>query len=286
MNAAGKIDSIHIAKDEEGKSLGFGFCNYPIAEDAAKAVEMFDQKEVEGDKLYVGRAMKKAKREKFLKDKYERMKIERAKKYSGVNLYVKHLDDSIDDERLRKEFEKFGNITSAKVMREPSGRSKGFGFVCFESTEQSTRAMAEMNSKIVEGKPLYVALAQRKEVRRQNLEKEFHERRSNQNPKNPGRGQGGPPSRGRGFRGQQRPPNAYPQNYLFNGRMGPQQMMFQQPPMNRGFMRGNPIMPGGMGRQMPYNNMPMVPPGNLQQARGRPNRGPVPMQNRQAMNLR
>lgn len=33
----------------------------------------------------------------------------------GVNLYVKNLDDGIDDERLRKEFSPYGTITSAKV---------------------------------------------------------------------------------------------------------------------------------------------------------------------------
>lgn len=35
----------------------------------------------------------------------------------GVNLYVKNLDDGIDDERLRKEFAPFGTITSAKVLK-------------------------------------------------------------------------------------------------------------------------------------------------------------------------
>ena len=54
----------------------------------------------------------------------------------GVNLYVKNLDDTIDDDRLRKEFAPFGTITSAKVMCE-DGRSKGFGFVCFSSPEVS-----------------------------------------------------------------------------------------------------------------------------------------------------
>jgi polyadenylate-binding protein len=36
-------------------------------------------------------------------------------KYQGVNLYIKNLDDTIDDDRLKKEFSKFGTITSAKV---------------------------------------------------------------------------------------------------------------------------------------------------------------------------
>ena len=34
----------------------------------------------------------------------------------GVNLYVKNLNDTIDDERLRKEFAPYGTITSAKVL--------------------------------------------------------------------------------------------------------------------------------------------------------------------------
>lgn len=35
--------------------------------------------------------------------------------FQGVNLYVKNLDDSINDEKLRKEFSPYGMITSAKV---------------------------------------------------------------------------------------------------------------------------------------------------------------------------
>jgi len=79
------------------------------------------------------------------------------------------LDDTIDDERLRKEFSPYGNISSAKVMSESSGRSKGFGFVCFSTPEEATKAVTEMNNRIVGSKPLYVALAQRKDERKMHL---------------------------------------------------------------------------------------------------------------------
>merc|ERR1712166_649827 len=81
----------------------------------------------------------------------------------GVNLFVKNLDDNVDDEKLREAFTPFGTISSAKVMSDEKGTSKGFGFVCFDSQEEATKAVSEMNGHILANKPLYVALAQRKE---------------------------------------------------------------------------------------------------------------------------
>lgn len=68
-----------------------------------------------GKILYCGRAQKKAERQAELKERFEKIKLERINRYQGVNLYVKNLEDIIDDERLRKEFSQFGTITSARV---------------------------------------------------------------------------------------------------------------------------------------------------------------------------
>lgn len=172
----GSIKSAVIMRDEHGKSKCFGFINFESAEDAEKAVEEVNGKEVNGKQVYVGRAQKKAEREAELKKKFEQMKLEHLTKYQGVNLYIKNLDDDFDDDKLRGVFDRFGTITSAKVMRDSKGNSKGFGFVCYASPEEATKAVTEMNGKIVGTKPLYVALAQRKEIRRAQLEAQFAQR--------------------------------------------------------------------------------------------------------------
>jgi polyadenylate-binding protein len=173
----GVVLSSKSMSDENGKSRGFGFVAFENPEDAEKAV--IDTNETllpSGKKLFVGRAQKKAERQAELKRKHELLKMERMQRYQGVNLYVKNLDDTIDDERLRKEFAVYGTITSAKVMSEDSGRSRGFGFVCFSSPEEATKAVTEMNGRIVGSKPLYVALAQRKEDRKAQLATQYMQR--------------------------------------------------------------------------------------------------------------
>ncbi|CAH4031111.1 polyadenylate-binding protein 1-A [Pieris brassicae] len=172
----GRITSHKVMYKDDGASRGFGFVAFEDPDCAERACMELNGKElVEGKPLYVGRAQKKAERQKELKRKFEQLKSERLTRYQGVNLYVKNLDDTIDDERLRKEFAPFGTITSAKVMLE-DGRSKGFGFVCFSSPEEATKAVTEMNGRIVGTKPLYVALAQRKEDRKAHLTSQYMQR--------------------------------------------------------------------------------------------------------------
>ncbi|XP_040825385.1 polyadenylate-binding protein 1-like [Ochotona curzoniae] len=173
--------SVKVMTDERGRSKGFGFVSFERHEDAQRAVNEMNGKEFNGRLIYVGRAQKKVERQTELKHKFEQMKQQRITRYQGVNLYVKNLDDGIDDQRLRKEFASFGTITSAKVMME-GRRSRGFGFVCFSSPEEATKAVTEMNGRIVATKPLYVALAQRKEERQAHLTNQYMQRVTNARP--------------------------------------------------------------------------------------------------------
>ncbi|CAI4224114.1 unnamed protein product [Auanema sp. JU1783] len=181
FSAYGKITSFTVMKQQDGKSRGFGFVAFEKPEDAENAVAAMNDKVLDGSdlKLFVGRAQKKSERNAELKKKFEQHKSERASKFSGVNLYVKNLDDSVNDETLRKHFEQHGKITSVKVMTDETGRSKGFGFVCFENPEEATKAVTEMNTKMVCSKPLYVAIAQRKEDRRAQLASQYMQRLAN-----------------------------------------------------------------------------------------------------------
>lgn len=173
FGAFGTVSSLLIQRDDSNNSKGFGFVNFVNAEDAERAVDQLHDSDYYGKKLFVSRAQKKSEREDELRRQHlQELRVEKPQpKFQGVNLYVKNLAEEVNDELLRKEFSKYGQITSAKVMRdETTGLSKGFGFVCFTSPEDATEAVLKMNGFKMHTKEIYVALAQRKEDRRTLLE--------------------------------------------------------------------------------------------------------------------
>ncbi|XP_066435111.1 polyadenylate-binding protein 1-like [Eleutherodactylus coqui] len=169
--------SVKVMTDAIGKSKGFGFVNFEKHEDALRATDEMNGKEVNGKPLYVGRAQKKSERQAELRRKFEQLKQARIARCQGINLYIKNLADCIDDKQLKQAFSPYGTITSAKVMMNGK-HSKGFGFVCFSSPDEAAKAVTEMNGRIVASKPLYVALAQRKKQRLALLANQFTQRRN------------------------------------------------------------------------------------------------------------
>lgn len=78
-------------------------------------------------------------------------------------LFVGSLSWGTDDQALRAAFERFGEITEAKVIADrETGRSRGFGFVTFTSADAATKAAEEMNGTELDGRALNVDIAQDK----------------------------------------------------------------------------------------------------------------------------
>ncbi|XP_045809594.1 polyadenylate-binding protein 3-like [Trifolium pratense] len=226
----GAITSATIMKDANGKSRCFGFVNFQSSDSAAAAVEKLNGTINDAKVLFVGRAQRKAEREHELKTKFEQEKISRYEKLQGANLYLKNLDDDFTDEKLKDLFSEFGTITSCRVMLDSHGHSKGSGFVAFSTPEEANKALNEMNGKLVGRKPLFVAVAQRKEERKAQLQAHFAQIRA------PG---GLAPLAG-----------AIPGYHPGAPRLAPQQLYFGQgtpgfiPPQPAGFGFQQQILPG------------------------------------------
>ncbi|ERN03845.1 hypothetical protein AMTRI_Chr05g73760 [Amborella trichopoda] len=228
----GPITSAVVMRDASGNSKGFGFINFQNPNDAATAVEKLNGTTNNDDKVwYVGRAQKKSEREAELKAKFEQERNGRLEKLQAANLYLKNLDDSLDDEKLKELFSEFGVITSCKIMRDSQGQSRGSGFVAFSSPDEAARAVAEMNGKMIGRKPLYVALAQRREERKARLQAQFAQMRA---------AVGVPPAM---------PANMSP-FHPAGPRLTPQQLFYGQgapglmPPQPAGYGYQQPLLPG------------------------------------------
>jgi len=185
----GAITSSTIMEDKQNRK--FAFVNYENADDAKKAVEALNGKDIrtdeqkaasdgkeadESEQMYVGRAQTKAERARELAKQSggkPAAAAAPAAQTAGVNPYVKNLDEETDDAALKVLFSDFGNVTSAAAMKDEKGRCKGFGFVSFSSPGEATKAVTEMHLKVVNGKPLYVGLAEKRGDRQERLRQRY-----------------------------------------------------------------------------------------------------------------
>ncbi len=89
-----------------------------------------------------------------------------------MNIFVARLNFKTRREDLQKAFENFGQVTSAKIVKDrDTGRSKGFGFVEMPNDDEANKAIAGLNETELDGRTIVVKPA---------------------NPKAPGGGDGAP----------------------------------------------------------------------------------------------
>jgi RNA recognition motif-containing protein len=84
-------------------------------------------------------------------------------------MYVSNLSFHTNDDELRKLFEEFGSVSSAKVITDrETGRSRGFGFVEMDSNDDAQNAMKQLHGKSIEGRAMSVSEAREKAPRNDN----------------------------------------------------------------------------------------------------------------------
>merc|ERR1711981_956057 len=143
FSAFGNILSCKVAQDmSNGEPKGYGFVHFETEEAALNAIQKVNGMLLNGKKVYVGRFVPRKDREMELGEK--------ARKFT--NVYVKNINDEYDETKLNEMFQKYGKISSVKVMKSDDGKSKGFGFVSFESPEEAMNACDELNGQDLDGK--------------------------------------------------------------------------------------------------------------------------------------
>jgi RNA recognition motif-containing protein len=74
-----------------------------------------------------------------------------------MNIYVGNLSSNATDETIRQAFESFGQVTSARVIKDKyTGQSRGFGFVEMLEQAQAQTAIKSLNGKELMGKQMSV----------------------------------------------------------------------------------------------------------------------------------
>ncbi|XP_020227068.1 28 kDa ribonucleoprotein, chloroplastic [Cajanus cajan] len=147
----GSAELIEVLYDREtGKSRGFAFVTMSCIEDCNTVIENLDGKEFLGRTLRVNFSNKPKPKEPLYPE-------------TENKLFVGNLSWTVTNESLTQAFQEYGNVVGARVLYDgETGRSRGYGFVCYSTKEEMESALAALNDVELEGRAMRVSLAQGK----------------------------------------------------------------------------------------------------------------------------
>lgn len=158
FNTIGPVASIRVCRDSvTRRSLGYAYVNFHSVQDAERALETLNFSNVKGRPCRIMWSHRDP----------------ASRKSTGANVFVKNLDKSIDNKALHDTFCLFGNILSCKVAQDPDGKSRGFGFVHFESEEGAKVAIEKLNGMKIGNKQVFVGVFQKHAEREDGTPKQF-----------------------------------------------------------------------------------------------------------------
>ncbi|KAJ1401679.1 RNA-binding domain superfamily [Sesbania bispinosa] len=147
----GSAELIEVLYNRDtGKSRGFAFVTMSCIEDCNAVIENLDGRVFMGRTLRVNFSDKpKAKEPLYPETEHK--------------LFVGNLSWSVTSESLTEVFQEYGTVVGARVLYDgETGKSRGYGFVCFSKKSEMEAALASLNDVELEGRAMRVSLAQGK----------------------------------------------------------------------------------------------------------------------------
>ncbi|CAN7115641.1 unnamed protein product [Brassica rapa subsp. narinosa] len=176
FESAGNVEMVEVIYDKEtGRSRGFGFVTMSSVSEVEAAAQQFNGYELDGRPLRVNAGPPPPKRE----DSFSRGPRSSfgssgsgygggAAAGSGNRVYVGNLSWGVDDMALESLFGEQGKVVEARVIYDrDSGRSKGFGFVTYNSAQEVQNAIRTLNGADLDGRQIRVSEAEARPPRRQ-----------------------------------------------------------------------------------------------------------------------
>ncbi|KAF0933406.1 hypothetical protein E2562_018513 [Oryza meyeriana var. granulata] len=130
-----------------GRSRGFAFVTMSTVADCEQVIKNLD------GSLYSGRPM----RVNFADKPKPKLPLYPETEHK---LFVGNLSWTVTSEMLTEMFQQCGNVVGARVLYDgETGRSRGYGFVCYSTKEEMDEALSSLNGTELEGREIRVNLA-------------------------------------------------------------------------------------------------------------------------------
>jgi len=140
---AGSVTSAQIPLNHMGKSRGFGFVEMGTPEEAQAAIDLFNEKDLDGRTIRVNEAGQSP----------------AAPAVNERKLFVGNLSWSSNEDSLREAFGQAGTVVSVKVPLNDMGKSRGIAFVEMSTEEEAQNAINMFHEKDMDGRAITVNVA-------------------------------------------------------------------------------------------------------------------------------
>lgn len=163
FGSAGTVEMVEVIYDKlTGRSRGFGFVTMSTVEEVEAAAQQFNGYELDGRSLRVNAGPPPPKRDDFSPRGGAGGSRGGGPGFGSSNrVHVGNLSWKVDDAALKTLFSELGDVVEAKVIYDrDSGRSRGFGFVTYNSADEVNSAIESLDGVDLNGRSIRVTVAE------------------------------------------------------------------------------------------------------------------------------